>query len=152
VIVINRFYMCKKDGESIDHLLHDEVAHALWCNIFSRLGLSWVMPSSVLDQCASWCSSCRTRSALVWKMLPICIFWTIWRERNIKCFEDLESFMEEILASLLYSCICGLLLTFPLCLLATRTFFPVFLFLVRRSSCIYPMYFWGALRFLIKSF
>ena len=37
VVVINRCYMCKKDGESVNHLLHCEVAHALWCNIFSRL-------------------------------------------------------------------------------------------------------------------
>jgi hypothetical protein len=36
-------------------------------------------------------------------MMPICIFWSIWRERNNRCFKDLESFMEEILASLLYS-------------------------------------------------
>ena len=104
VVVINRCFMCKKDGESIDHLLlHCEVAHALWYNIFSRLGLSWVMPSSVLDLCACWCSSGRTRSAVVWKMVPICIFWSIWRERNNRCFEDLKSSLEEILASLLYS-------------------------------------------------
>jgi hypothetical protein len=83
VVVINRCFMCKKDGESVDHLLlHCEVARALWCNILSQLGLSWVMPSSVLDLCACWCSFGRTRSAVVWKMVPICIFWTIWREKQ----------------------------------------------------------------------
>jgi hypothetical protein len=40
---------------------------------------------------------------MVWKMVPICIFWSISRERNNRCFEDLESSMEEILTSLLYS-------------------------------------------------
>jgi hypothetical protein len=103
VVVINRCFMCKKDGELVDYLLHCEVAYALWCNIFSRLGLSWVIPSSVLDLCGCWCSSGRTRSAVVWKMVSICFFWSIWRERNNRCFEDLESFIEEILASLLYS-------------------------------------------------
>jgi hypothetical protein len=44
-------------------------------------------------------------------------------------------------------CIYGLRLTFPLCLLAMWTFFPAFLFLVRCSFCIYPIYFWGTLRF-----
>jgi hypothetical protein len=104
VVVVNRCFMCKKDGESIDHLLlHCKVAHALWCNIFSRLDLSWFMFSSVLDLCACWYSSSRNRSAVVWKMMLICIFWSIWRERNNRCFEDLESSLEEILASLLYS-------------------------------------------------
>jgi hypothetical protein len=103
VVVINKCFMCKKDGESFDHLLlHCEVAHASWCNILSRLGLSWVMPSSVLDLCACRCSSGKTMSAVVWKMVSICIFWSIWRERNNRCFEDLESSLEEILASLLY--------------------------------------------------
>ena len=40
---------------------------------------------------------------MIWNMLPICVFWRIWRERNNRCFENLESYMEEILASLLYS-------------------------------------------------
>ena len=60
------------------------------------------MPSSVLDLCACWCFSGRTRSAVIWKMMLICIFCSIWMERNNKCFEDLESSLEEILASLLH--------------------------------------------------
>jgi hypothetical protein len=103
VVVVNRCYMCKKDGESVDHLLlHCEVAHALWCNIFSWLGLSWVMPSCVSDLCACRCSSGRTKSDVVWKMGPICYFWTLWRERNNRCFKDVESSMEAIIASFLY--------------------------------------------------
>jgi hypothetical protein len=96
--------MCKKDGELVDHLLlHCELAHALWSDIFSWLGLFWVVPICVFDLCACWYSTRRTRSVVVWKMVPICIFWTIWRERNIRHFEDLESSMEDILASLLHS-------------------------------------------------
>ena len=151
VVVINRCFMCKKDGEPIDHLLlHCEVAHALWCNIFSRLGLSWVMPKSVLDLCACWCSSGKSRSAVVRKMIPICIFWSIWRERNNRCFEDIESSMEEILTSLLYSLYSGLWLTCSLCVLVMRIFFPAFLFLAKSSSYIYRSYvLLGRLCFLI---
>lgn len=42
--------MCKKSGESIDHLLLDcKVARALWNNFFGTMGLAWVMPRRVLD-------------------------------------------------------------------------------------------------------
>jgi hypothetical protein len=38
-------------------------------------------------------------SATVRKMVPICLFWCLWREINNKSFEDLESTLEEILSS-----------------------------------------------------
>jgi hypothetical protein len=45
VIVINRCFMCKKTGESVDYLLlHCDVAFVLWSSLFSRFGMSWVMP------------------------------------------------------------------------------------------------------------
>jgi hypothetical protein len=37
----------------------------------------------------------------VWKMVPSCLFWIIWRERNNRCFEDLENIVVDILASML---------------------------------------------------
>ena len=40
MIVINRYWLCESDGESVDHLLlHCGVANALWSAIFSRFGL-----------------------------------------------------------------------------------------------------------------
>jgi len=98
IIIVDRCCLCKRDGESVDHiLLHCDVASALWNNIFSRFGISWVMPKSVLDLVACWWKSGRSRSATTWKMVPICLFWCIWRERNLRCFENLESSLEEVL-------------------------------------------------------
>jgi hypothetical protein len=82
----------------VNHLLlHCKVTNALWNAILSRLGLSWVMPSSVKELMACWCSGGRTRSAVVWKMIPLCLMWYIWRERNARCFEDSARAFEEIL-------------------------------------------------------
>ena len=54
-IVINRYYLCKFDGESIDHLLlHCEIVCSLWHAIFSWFGLSWVMPCSVAGLLDCW--------------------------------------------------------------------------------------------------
>jgi hypothetical protein len=50
VIVVIWCYLCKRNGESVDHLvLHCEVSCATWNEIFSRIGLSWVMPRRVVD-------------------------------------------------------------------------------------------------------
>jgi hypothetical protein len=115
-IIINKCCMCKRDGESVDRLLiHCDIASALWSAIFSRFGLAWIMPRRVLDLCASWWSW--TRNAVVWKMVPICLFWTLWRERNNRCFENLENSMEDILASMLntlYMWTAAYLAPFPL--------------------------------------
>ena len=39
----------------------------------------------------------RSRSTVVWKMVPLCIMWCIWRERKDRCFEDSSRSSEELL-------------------------------------------------------
>jgi hypothetical protein len=100
IIIVDRCYLCERDGETVDHLLlHFDVASTLWNHVFSRFGMSWVMPRRVVDLFACWWKAGRSRSAAVWKMVPICILWCVWKERNLRCFEDLESSMENIVAS-----------------------------------------------------
>lgn len=97
VIVVNRCCLCKRDGESVDHLLiHCDIAQALWTAIFSRFGLSWVMPHRVVDLFACWWTGGRSRNAVVWKMVPSCLMWCLWRERNDRTFEDQERTLEEL--------------------------------------------------------
>jgi hypothetical protein len=101
--------MCKKTRESVDHLLlHCDVASALWSYLSSCFGMSWVMPKRIIDLLVCWWSFGRPQSAMVWKMMSICLFWCLWRERNNRSFEDLESTLKEILSSFyltLYFCI-----------------------------------------------
>jgi hypothetical protein len=98
LVVVNRCWLCESDVESVDHLLlHCAVARDLWIAFFARFGLCWVMPRSVKELLASWWTAGRTRSAMVWKMIPHCILWCIWRERNNRCFEGLSRTREELL-------------------------------------------------------
>jgi hypothetical protein len=64
---------------------------------FATKILCWVMPCSVKQLLACWWSSGRSRSAVVWKMVPLCIMWCIWSERNNRCFEDSSRSIEELL-------------------------------------------------------
>lgn len=69
----------------------------------SYFGLSWVMPMRVLDLFACWMTSGRPRSAAIWKMVPTCIIWCVWNERNNRCFKNLERSLEDILTSFLHA-------------------------------------------------
>jgi hypothetical protein len=98
MVVVNRCWLCESDEESVDYLLlHCEAARALWNAFFSKFGLCWVMPSTVKDLYASWWKGGCARSAVVWKMVPLCIMWCIWRERNDRYFEDKPRSHEELL-------------------------------------------------------
>jgi hypothetical protein len=99
IIIVDKCCFCKRDGEYVDHLLlHCDMTYALWTNIFNCFGMSWVMPRRVIDLFACWWKSGRPMSAAIWKIVSICIFWCVWKEKNLRCFEDLKSSIEDILA------------------------------------------------------
>ncbi|XP_040992740.1 uncharacterized protein LOC121239540 [Juglans microcarpa x Juglans regia] len=98
VIILEWCCMCKKAGETVDHLmLHCEIARALWSDVFIRIGLIWVMPAIVVELLACWVMpDGAPQIKAVWKMVPICIMWCIWRERNERTFEDKELTLEGL--------------------------------------------------------
>jgi WD40 repeat protein len=54
-MLVDRCCLCKRDGESVDHLLpHCDVASVLWNNIFICFSMFWVMPRRVIDLFACW--------------------------------------------------------------------------------------------------
>jgi hypothetical protein len=100
MVVINRCGMCKRDEETVDHLLlHCECAQLLWNAFFNRFDLAWSMPRGVVNLLQCWWSGGRPRNAVVWKMVPHCIMWCIWSERNKRYFDDSESSREDLLHS-----------------------------------------------------
>jgi nitrogen fixation-related uncharacterized protein len=74
----------------------------MWSALFSRFRMSCVMPRRVIDLFAFWWSSGRSGGATVWKMVPTCLIWYLWREINNRSFEDLERILEDILSSFFY--------------------------------------------------
>ena len=90
--------MCKCNSESVDHLfLHCSVASELWDIFFGLFGVCWVMPMSVVGLFACWQGrfGCH-RNGDIWKVVPPCLMWCIWKERNSKCFEDIERSMPDL--------------------------------------------------------
>ena len=86
----NRCYLCHSNEESIDHLLlHCVKTRALWEVFFSLFGVLWVFPSSVKETLLSWNGFfVGKKRKKVWRVGPLCIFWTVWKARNKIAFED----------------------------------------------------------------
>ena len=55
IAVLDWCYMCKRCGESVDHLLpHCPIAYEFWSIVFCLFGIHWVMPYKVIELLASW--------------------------------------------------------------------------------------------------
>ena len=55
IVVLDWCYMCKRSGESMDHLLlHCLIAYELWSMVFCLFVIHWVMPYKVIELLASW--------------------------------------------------------------------------------------------------
>lgn len=103
IMVVEWCCMCKKSGEFIEHLLlHCDVARDT-CSFFYRLfGVEWAMPQQVLDLLSSWGNSLGCGQVQqIWKHVPLCVMWGIWRERNALHFEDVEMPVLELCRNVL---------------------------------------------------
>jgi hypothetical protein len=50
IIVVDWYCMCKRSGESIDHLLlRCKVSRELWISIFHLFSVEWVTPKRVIE-------------------------------------------------------------------------------------------------------
>ena len=100
--------MCKHNWETGDHLLlHCETASALWSFILQAFRINWVMPAKVIDLLFGWYNWFGKHSSGVWNLVPLCLMWTLWQERNRRIFEGLEkstSQIKEQFSGLLYDC------------------------------------------------
>uniref|UniRef100_A0A2N9IE81 Reverse transcriptase zinc-binding domain-containing protein n=1 Tax=Fagus sylvatica TaxID=28930 RepID=A0A2N9IE81_FAGSY len=98
LVIMDWCCMCKEAGESIDHLfLHCYTARELWGLILSMFGVWWVMPRHVVDLLACWNGRTRRcRAASIWGLIPHCLMWVIWRERNARSFEDSEKSIQDL--------------------------------------------------------
>ncbi|WMV07056.1 hypothetical protein MTR67_000441 [Solanum verrucosum] len=67
------------------------------------------MPEHTADLLSCWIRRGGSKSQKKWwKMIPSCIWWTIWRERNGRCFEDKSKSINDVkwncLVSLFFWC------------------------------------------------
>ena len=106
-ILANRCCLCCVEEETINHILvHCSKAKILWDLVFSLFGVNWVLPFTVRDTLLSWYVSFKNKKyRKVWWAVSLCLFWTVWKERNRIVFDN------EVLSiqRLKNFCVCNLL-------------------------------------------
>ena len=90
--------MCWCNGESVNHLLlHCKIAGASCHFVIQSFGLSWVFSNRLLDLLSGWWYMQGKHTSDIWNLIPPCLLWTVWRERNRCIFEDLEKSPSQLL-------------------------------------------------------
>ena len=90
-------FVPKKWGECGSSISHCSMASDMWAMVFGMFEVQWVMPKLIMDLFSCWMGWFRRHdSVLVWKMIPHCLIWCLWRERNARHFEDSERHLHEL--------------------------------------------------------
>ena len=105
MLVLDWCYMCKNCGESVDHLLlHCPITCELWSLVLCLFGTHWVMPLKVIGLFESWQGMFGWhRNIDLWRLVPHCLLWCFWRERNARSFEGCERSMLEVKSFFFYT-------------------------------------------------
>ena len=80
----NRCFLCCDDEETINHILiHCPKAKVLWNLMFTMFRVNWVLQLTVKDTLLGWSDSfVDKKCGKIWRAAPLCLFWTMWKERN----------------------------------------------------------------------
>ena len=78
-------------------LIHCPIARMLWDIFLAIGGFNWVFPMTVRQTLlARQGTKVGKKCKKIWMALSLCLFWTLWRERNIAAFEDVTPFAHRL--------------------------------------------------------
>uniref|UniRef100_A0A5B6YS94 Reverse transcriptase zinc-binding domain-containing protein n=1 Tax=Davidia involucrata TaxID=16924 RepID=A0A5B6YS94_DAVIN len=100
---MNSWCVCKASEETRNHLLiHCPIIQAVWMLLLDLFGIYWVMSRSTLEVLTIWRgNSIRRRVKQAWQLIPLCLWWITWKERNQRIFEGVDAPVWNVKAILL---------------------------------------------------
>ena len=76
------------EDKTVNHILGTLiVVRVLWEIVLFLFGIQWVFPETVKEVLIRWRGPfVGKKRKKIWKYIPLCIFWTVWKEMNILAF------------------------------------------------------------------
>lgn len=69
----------------------------VWPNVIKWWGISWVQPGSVPSLLQWWAGyRCNKRVKMLWKIIPLAVLWSLWKQRNESLFNDTQADLEKL--------------------------------------------------------
>lgn len=88
-ILVDRCFLCKCNAESCNHiLLWCLFSFNLWSIVYSLFGVNWVIAGSINNELWAWEGFALNNH--VTRLIPLIIFWVMWKEKNNRAFEGIE--------------------------------------------------------------
>ena len=97
--ICSRCALCEHDADVNAHLfMHCKAAMSLWNMFLCLLGVNWVMLKTTLELLSRWEDiGNRGRKEHWWRTTtPASVWWTLWKERNSRCFYGHNSNLKKI--------------------------------------------------------
>ena len=93
LVLVNACPLCLQDEESVEHLLLKcSFTHRVWTTVLDSFGCRWVLPNSLLALFEAWINPpVAPRGKEMWNWSFVAVIWTVWKERNSRCFEGIAS-------------------------------------------------------------
>lgn len=98
IILVTHCCLCGEAVETVGNLfLHCRITDQLWKIFINLRGIQWTMPSKIVDTLHSWEEAgIGAKNRSIWRSIPACIWWTVWKKRNARSFEDKSRTVQRI--------------------------------------------------------
>lgn len=96
--IVSRCFLCNETDETNNHLfLHCKITAQLWSLFLKLTDSNWTMPEHTSDLLSCWIRRGGSKTQKKWwRIIPACIWWTIWKERNGRCFENKTNSIQKV--------------------------------------------------------
>jgi hypothetical protein len=83
ISLVDRVACAKVVVRLVDHkLLRCDIAYEMWTSTFLVFGVQLVMPKGIVKLLSGWRDWFSKYSSFAWNFAPLCLLWTLSKERN----------------------------------------------------------------------